>query len=110
MTFRQHQLYRFLQAQIAATGVCPSFKEIQTSLGLASKSGVHRLLTSLEEQGYIIRRPGRARAIEVLDEKIAPLRPLPHIPLSAFPWPELVEELRRRGFGISINTLPAVAA
>lgn len=52
---------------MAANGVCPSFDEIMVSQGLRSKSGVHRLISALEERGLIRRLSGKARAIELID-------------------------------------------
>lgn len=56
----------FLQKSVAQSGISPSFDEMRTHLGLASNCGVHLLLTRLEERGFIVRRKGRARAIEVV--------------------------------------------
>lgn len=65
MTQRQRQLLDFIGAQIAETGVCPSYTEMREALGLASKSGINRLIMSLEERGHIRRLKGRFRAIEI---------------------------------------------
>jgi repressor LexA len=65
LTQRQHQLLRFIQGYMDKHGVPPSFEEMRDALRLKSKSGIHRLITGLEERGYIHRLPYRARALEV---------------------------------------------
>jgi len=66
LTRKQHELLRFIQASLEDTGVSPSFEEMKEALDLKSKSGVHRLISALEERGFIRRLPNRARALEVL--------------------------------------------
>lgn len=66
LTRKQSQLLSFINERLRATGVAPSFDEMKAALGLSSKSGVHRLITALEERGFIRRLPHRARALEVL--------------------------------------------
>ncbi|QNN66000.1 transcriptional repressor LexA [Sphingomonas rhizophila] len=66
LTSKQHELLRFIQDRLAATGVSPSFDEMREALDLKSKSGVHRLISALEERSFIRRLPNRARALEVL--------------------------------------------
>lgn len=66
LTRKQHELIRFIQARLEETGVSPSFEEMKEALDLRSKSGVHRLISALEERGFIRRLPNRARALEVL--------------------------------------------
>ena len=66
LTSKQHELLRFIQARLTATGVSPSFDEMREALDLKSKSGVHRLIGALEERSFIRRLPNRARALEVL--------------------------------------------
>ena len=56
----------FIHERIRETGVPPSFDEMKDALDLKSKSGIHRLITALEERGFIRRLPNRARAIEVI--------------------------------------------
>ena len=63
---KQHELLMFIHERIKETGVSPSFDEMKEALDLASKSGIHRLITALEERGFIRRLPNRARAIEVI--------------------------------------------
>ena len=66
LTRKQHELIRFIQARLEETGVSPSFEEMKDALDLKSKSGVHRLISALEERGFIRRLPNRARALEIL--------------------------------------------
>jgi repressor LexA len=66
LTKKQHELLSFINRRLADEGVPPSFDEMKTALGLRSKSGIHRLITGLEERGFIRRMPHRARALEVV--------------------------------------------
>jgi repressor LexA len=87
LTRQQKQLLDYLKA----CDECPSFHEMQAALGLKSKSGVHRLITALEERGCIKRIPNRARCIEVCDEPALPES------LGRFTKEELAAEAKRRG-------------
>ncbi len=66
LTRKQFELLRFINDRLKESGVPPSFDEMKDALDLRSKSGIHRLITALEERGFIRRLPNRARAIEVL--------------------------------------------
>ena len=66
LTRKQHELLMFIHERIRETGVSPSFDEMKAALDLASKSGIHRLITALEERGFIRRLAHRARALEVV--------------------------------------------
>ncbi len=66
LTKKQHELISFIQHRLEETGISPSFEEMKDALDLKSKSGVHRLVSALEERGFIRRLPNRARALEVL--------------------------------------------
>lgn len=66
LTKKQIQLLEFIQARLARDGVPPSFDEMKVALDLRSKSGIHRLVTALEERGFIRRLPHRARALEIV--------------------------------------------
>lgn len=68
LTAKQHELIRFIQERLEETGISPSFEEMKDALDLKSKSGVHRLISALEERGFIRRLPNRARALEVLKQ------------------------------------------
>ena len=66
LTRKQHELLCFINDRLSETGVSPSFEEMKDALDLKSKSGVHRLITALEERGFLRRLANRARALEVL--------------------------------------------
>ncbi len=66
LTRKQHELLMFINERIKESGVPPSFDEMKDALDLRSKSGIHRLITALEERGFIRRLPNRARALEIL--------------------------------------------
>ncbi len=66
LTRKQHELVCFIDDRLTETGVSPSFEEMKEALELKSKSGVHRLISALEERGFIRRLPNRARALEVV--------------------------------------------
>ncbi|MDB5634513.1 MAG: SOS-response transcriptional repressor, LexA [Tardiphaga sp.] len=66
LTRKQYELLKFIDQRLKEAGVPPSFDEMKDALDLRSKSGIHRLITALEERGFIRRLPNRARAIEVI--------------------------------------------
>lgn len=66
LTKKQHELLLFIDQRLTETGISPSFDEMKEALDLKSKSGIHRLITALEERGFIRRLAHRARALEVL--------------------------------------------
>ena len=66
LTRKQHELLCFINDRLGETGVSPSFEEMKEALDLKSKSGVHRLISALEERNFIRRLPNRARALEIL--------------------------------------------
>ena len=66
LTQKQKDLLLLIDRKIKAVGVPPSYDEMKDALGLASKSGIHRLITALEERGFIRRLPNKARALEVI--------------------------------------------
>jgi repressor LexA len=66
LTRKQLELLRYIHERLKETGVPPSFDEMKDALDLRSKSGIHRLITALEERGFIKRLPNRARALEVI--------------------------------------------
>ena len=91
LTHKQAELLRFIKAHLEANdGVAPSFDEMKAALNLVSKSGIHRLLTALEDRGYIYRPFAKARAITVFKES----------PLADFTADELIAELRLRGIAV----------
>lgn len=81
LTRKQLDLLKFIHIRVAADGVSPSFDEMKEALNLKSKSGIHRLITALEERGFIRRLAHRARAIEIikLPDGIASLPPAPNV-------------------------------
>lgn len=87
LTAAQAEALAFIEARIADDGVAPSCEELKQHCGLASKSGVHRLLTALEERGRIRRMKNRARAIEIVRTDSD---------LRGYPTGALVAELARR--------------
>jgi repressor LexA len=66
LTSKQHELLLLIRDRLGRDGISPSFDEMREALDLKSKSGVHRLISALEERGYIRRLPNRARALEIL--------------------------------------------
>lgn len=68
LTAKQHELLLFIQRRLEESGISPSFEEMKEALDLKSKSGVHRLISALEERGFIRRLPNRARALEVVKQ------------------------------------------
>ena len=84
LTRKQFELLRFIHERLKESGVPPSFDEMKDALDLRSKSGIHRLITALEERGFIRRLPNRARALEVIK------------------LPESVASSGRRGFTPSV--------
>jgi repressor LexA len=87
LTAKQHELLNFIHERLSKTGVSPSFDEMREALDLKSKSGVHRLISALEERQFIRRLPNRARALEVVrmpEVAVAPgAAPRPVIPAAA---------------------------
>ncbi|MEO1474343.1 MAG: LexA family transcriptional regulator, partial [Pseudomonadota bacterium] len=77
LTAKQKELLLYIHSKIKEDGVSPSFDEMKDALNLASKSGIHRLITALEERGFIRRLAHRARALEVikLPESATPAAP-----------------------------------
>jgi len=79
LTRKQYELLSFINERLAEGGISPSFEEMKVALGLRSKSGIHRLITGLQERGFIRRLPHRARALEVVklpeQTAIPPTRP-----------------------------------
>lgn len=97
LTAKQHELLRFIQQRLEETGISPSFEEMKEALDLKSKSGVHRLISALEERGFLRRLPNRARALEVIRQPgdVTPIRagtgaapaPAPAMPRTPAPEP-----------------------
>ncbi|WP_054312109.1 hypothetical protein [Mesorhizobium sp. 1M-11] len=66
MTARQRELLVFVRTYIVRHGVAPSFEEMKSGLGLASKAGIHRMIAGLEDRGFITHAPRRARSIRLV--------------------------------------------
>lgn len=98
LTRKQHELLMFIHQRIKETGVSPSFDEMKEALDLASKSGIHRLITALEERGFLRRLAHRARALEVvrMPEEATPAAARASAARQGF-HPQLVEAPARGG-------------
>jgi repressor LexA len=89
LTAKQHELLMFIDRRLKDGGISPSFDEMREALDLKSKSGVHRLISALEERGFIRRLPNRARALEVVkvpetrSASVTPIRPASAVPAMA---------------------------
>lgn len=99
LTRKQHELLIFLHRRIRESGISPSFEEMKDALGLKSKSGVHRLITALEEREFIRRLPHRARAIEVL-----------RLPSTAIPKPPVRVDRKDMGLNVIQGEFTATAS
>ena len=91
LTKKQLELLRYIDRHVKERGVSPSFDEMKEALGLKSKSGIHRLITGLEERGFIRRLPHRARALEIL-------RPPDALPGADSPRPGFSPSVIKGGF------------
>jgi len=106
LTRKQHELLMFIDKHLRETGFSPSFEEMKEALNLRSKSGIHRLITALEDRGFLRRRAHRARALEVMrlpeamTPKVKEAAPKPEGPSFA---PNVIR-------GNFANNLPASAA
>ena len=90
LTRKQHELICFINDRLDATGVSPSFEEMKAALDLKSKSGVHRLISALEERGFLRRLPNRARALEVVKmPERGPVKPVASDNVVPLPRPAL---------------------
>jgi repressor LexA len=102
LTAKQKELLLYIHERIKETGVSPSFDEMKEALDLASKSGIHRLITALEERGFLRRLPHRARALEVLKMPDSAAPAAPPKGRGAF-RPSVVAEMRgNAGGGVPI--------
>lgn len=123
LTRKQIQLLEFIQKRMAHDGVPPSFDEMKDALDLRSKSGIHRLVTALEERGFIRRLPHRARALEILRLPDAlnrtetagqqaapkkPARPLGAMPVTENPAVEL-PVMGRIAAGVPIEAISEIS-
>ena len=109
LTRKQHELLMFIHERIRETGVSPSFDEMKDALDLASKSGIHRLITALEERGFLRRLAHRARALEVVkmpQQATAASPPKGRAPFK----PQVVEGVRMTDPGLAsdVRDLPVL--
>ncbi len=102
LTAKQKELLLYIHERIKETGVSPSFDEMKEALDLASKSGIHRLITALEERGFLRRLPHRARALEVLKMPDSAAPAAPPKGRGAF-RPSVVAEMRGNAGGRRAN-------
>lgn len=109
LTAKQKELLLYIHERIKETGVSPSFDEMKEALDLASKSGIHRLITALEERGFLRRLPHRARALEVLKMPDSATPAAPAKGRQSF-RPSVVGEGRSNGNGAGIPILGQIAA
>jgi repressor LexA len=71
LTLKQKELLDYISLTNSKRGICPSYEEMKNKLNLKSKSGIHRIISALEERGFIRKLANKARAIEVIDTNIA---------------------------------------
>jgi repressor LexA len=110
LTAKQKELLLYIHERIKETGISPSFDEMKEALDLASKSGIHRLITALEERGFLRRLPHRARALEVLKMPDSATPAAPARGRGAF-RPSVVTEGRgANGGGFGVPILGQIAA
>ena len=102
LTRKQHELLVFIDRHLRATGFSPSFEEMKDALNLRSKSGIHRLISALEERGFLRRHHHRARALEVVR--------LPEDAAGRAMAKELPRETGRDGFAAPAYAQPAAYA
>ena len=121
LTAKQKELLHFIHTRVQETGVPPSFDEMKEALDLRSKSGIHRLITALEERGFIRRLPHRARALEIIKlpeamenaarrpaalSNVTELRPAARQPASAMPAHVAASQMQ----GVSVPLMGRIAA
>ncbi len=107
LTRKQHELLIYIDKHLRETGFSPSFEEMKEALRLKSKSGIHRLITALEERGFLRRRAHRARALEVirLPENLAAAR----VPAASPPAPSFAPNVIRGNFATNLSGVPKPA-
>jgi repressor LexA len=110
LTRKQHELLMFIDRHLRDTGFSPSFEEMKEALRLKSKSGIHRLITALEERGFLKRRAHRARALEVirLPDNLAP-RMAQAAAAAAAPAPAFAPNVIRGNFAANLSGVPKPA-
>ncbi|PWS34891.1 repressor LexA [Falsiroseomonas bella] len=111
LTRKQHELLMFIDRHLRDTGFSPSFEEMKEALRLKSKSGIHRLITALEERGFLRRRAHRARALEVirLPENLAPRGAIAAPTAAPPPPPGFAPNVIRGNFAANLPGVPRAA-
>ncbi|NOG73268.1 transcriptional repressor LexA [Roseicella sp. DB1501] len=111
LTRKQHELLIFIDKHLRQTGFSPSFEEMKEALKLKSKSGIHRLITALEERGFLRRRAHRARALEVirLPENVAPRRAAEAAPAAPAREASFTPNVIRGNFAPGLSGVPKAA-
>ncbi|MEN0074358.1 MAG: transcriptional repressor LexA [Paracraurococcus sp.] len=111
LTRKQHELLIFIDKHLRQTGFSPSFEEMKEALKLKSKSGIHRLITALEERGFLRRRAHRARALEVirLPENVAPRRAAEAVPAAPAREASFTPNVIRGNFAPGLSGVPKAA-
>jgi repressor LexA len=111
LTRKQHELLMFIDRHLRDTGFSPSFEEMKEALRLKSKSGIHRLITALEERGFLRRRAHRARALEVirLPENLAPRGAIAATAAAPAPPPGFAPNVIRGNFAANLPGVPKAA-
>ncbi len=107
LTRKQHELLVFIDGHLKSTGFSPSFEEMKAALDLKSKSGIHRLISALEERGFLARRRHRARALEVLRLPSEPTLEVAETPAARQPVAPFLPTIIRGDF---TGRLPGVRA
>jgi repressor LexA len=111
LTRKQHELLTFIDRHLKATGFSPSFEEMKEALQLKSKSGIHRLISALEERGFLRRRHHRARALEVvrLPDDMAQRQPPDARPEPAAAAPSFAPNVIRGDFTARLSGVRSAA-
>jgi repressor LexA len=111
LTRKQYELLMFIHERLRETGVAPSFDEMKEALDLRSKSGIHRLITALEERGFLKRRAHRARALEVirLPDNLAPRMAQGTAAAAAPTAPPFAPNVIRGNFAANLSGVPKPA-
>ncbi|MBV6632590.1 MAG: transcriptional repressor LexA [Alphaproteobacteria bacterium] len=113
LTRKQAELLKFICTRMDADGVAPSFDEMKVAIGLKSKSGIHRLISALEERGFIRRLPHRARALEILrrpDTMATPAQPAPAVPTIAASTAPANDHPQGAGDALDVPMMGRIAA
>ncbi|MDL2172266.1 MULTISPECIES: transcriptional repressor LexA [Asaia] len=112
LTRKQHQLLLYIDGYLKRTGFSPSFDEMKEALELRSKSGIHRLISALEERGFLRRHHHRARALEILRLPVTEAQPATAVtsdtPVEAGPFPRLAHSQAKPLASSSVDSQSSV--